>query len=221
MRLQDFSAFVLDMDGTLIDSGKYHARAFADAVLELCGYALAPHEHHEFFASHTDIFSLVLNKRHGLSLDPAVVLASKRRRMQEIFVAELFEGAGAFLEHWHGRIPLAMATNSPWSFVQPALRDAGIGHYFECIMTADEVVHRKPHPEIIERTVQRLGVDPLATLVFEDQLIGIEAARAAGTHVVAVDNGQPVDFPPEVVLRTWSGWLNNPEIPDGTPTAGL
>ena len=32
MNLADFQAFVFDLDGTLIDSGKYHAQAFADVV---------------------------------------------------------------------------------------------------------------------------------------------------------------------------------------------
>ena len=51
MILDDSDTFILDMDGTLVDSGKYHARAFAEAVLEQSGYRLADGEHHEFFAS--------------------------------------------------------------------------------------------------------------------------------------------------------------------------
>ena len=65
MKLEEFDAFILDMDGTLIDSGKYHARAFADAVLEQSGYTLTQDEHHEFFASHSKPFAAVLNKRYG------------------------------------------------------------------------------------------------------------------------------------------------------------
>jgi beta-phosphoglucomutase-like phosphatase (HAD superfamily) len=38
-------------------------------------------------------------------------------------------------------------------------------------------------------------------------LIGIEAARAAGAAVVAVDNGQPVSFPPGVPVLSWQGLL--------------
>ena len=70
MKLWDYEAFILDLDGTLIDSGKYHARAFADAVLEHSGYALTPSEHHEFFGSHSKWFARTLNERYGLALDP-------------------------------------------------------------------------------------------------------------------------------------------------------
>ncbi len=208
MKLEDFDAFVLDLDGTLIDSGKYHARAFADAVLEQSGYALTLGEHHEFFATHSTSFSNMLNERYGLSLNSEKVLAQKRRKMREIFVAELFEGAREFLELWFGRKPMALATNSPLSFVRPALEEAGIVKFFDYITTADEVENRKPDPEIFEITFQKLGADPLKTLVFEDQLIGIEAALAAGAQVVGVDNGQPVEFPPDIPVETWKELLS-------------
>ena len=203
MRLGDHAAFIFDMDGTLIDSERYHARAFADAVLEKSGYRLTPDEHQEFFGKHTTWFAGELNRRWGLSLVPEEVLALKRKRVREIFVAKPFAGAREFLDLWHGKIPLALASNSPLGFVGPALEDAGLMAYFDCITTADEVRHRKPDPEMISRTVQKLRSAPRQTLVFEDQLIGVQAARSAGTRVVAVDNGQPVDFPPDVLVLSW------------------
>ncbi len=212
MKLWDYDAFILDLDGTLIDSGKYHAQAFADAVLGQSGYSLKPHEHHEFFSKHSTWFAEDLNKRYGLKLDPEVVLKHKRERVQEIFVAELFTGAREFLELWHGKKPMALATNSPLEFVEPALKEADVWHFFDCITTASDVTHRKPDPEIIQVTVQKLQVDPCNTLVFEDQLIGIKAARAAGAKVVAVDNGQPVNYPVDVAVHTWSDLLKLSEL---------
>ena len=61
MKLWDFDAFIFDLDGTIIDSGKYHSRAFSDAVFAQSGYRLTSSEHHEFFASHSRRFSEVLN----------------------------------------------------------------------------------------------------------------------------------------------------------------
>jgi len=208
---ETFEAFVLDLDGTLIDSGKYHAQAFADAVSEQAGYRLTEGERHEFFAGHSTRFVPVLNERHGLSLDPARVLTRKRARVKEIFRAEPFSGAAEFLARWKGRVAMGLATNSPASFVLPALEAAGLREYFDAIVTSDEVEHRKPHPEIVERTVDKLGAKPEKTLTFEDQLIGIRAARAAGTGVVAVDNGQPVTFPPDIPVATWKTLLRMDE----------
>jgi phosphoglycolate phosphatase/pyrophosphatase PpaX len=212
MNLRDYEAFILDLDGTLIDSGKYHAQAFADAVLGQSGYALKPDEHHEFFSKHSTWFAENLNERYGLKLDPELVLEHKRERVKEIFVAELFAGARDFLEFWHGKKKMALATNSPASFVLPALEEVDVVKYFDCITTADDVTRRKPDPEIIEVTVQRLGVDPLKSLVFEDQLIGIEAARSAGARVIAVDNGQPVNYPVDVAVHSWQSLLKLSEM---------
>lgn len=212
MKLWKYDAFVFDLDGTLIDSERYHVQAFADAVLEQSGYRLTPDEHLEFFGKHSTWFAAELNVRHELSLVPEQVLAQKRERVQEIFVARLFEGARRFLDLWFGKKPMALATNSPFAFVGPALENADLIRYFDCITAADEVTHRKPDPEIVERTVQKLGVDPLKTLVFEDQLIGIQAARSAGASVVAVDNGQAVDFPSDVAVHTWRELLNFSEV---------
>ena len=203
MKLQAYDAFIFDLDGTVIDSENYHARAFADAVLSQSGYRITPDEHREFFSKHSTWFAEELNQRHGLAMKPDEVLAHKRRRVLEIFEAKPFAGARAFLELWMGRKPLALATNSPLSFVGPALEEANLIKYFDVITTADEVTHRKPDPEIVERTIQKMGADPLNTLVFEDQLIGIQAAREAGACVVAVDNGQSVDYPVDIAVHTW------------------
>jgi len=155
IKLTTFEAFIFDLDGTLIDSEKYHAQSFADAVLELSGHKLKPEEHREFFTTHTTIYTEVLNQRYGLGLDPQEVLLRKRARVKETFRAELFDGAREFMEFWHGRVPFGLASNSPMNFVRPALEEAGIFHLFDCITTASEVNRRKPDPEMVEITVQK------------------------------------------------------------------
>lgn len=212
MKLCDYDAFIFDLDGTIIDSEKYHAQAFADAVLKQSGYRLTPDEHLEFFGKHSTRFAEELNERHGLSMEPERVLTQKRRRVQEIFEVKPFADAREFLERWFGKKPMALATNSPLEFVKPALEKAGLIRFFDHITTCDEVVHRKPDPEIVKLTVQKLRSDPLKTLVFEDQLIGIQAARLAGAPVVAVDNGQTVNFPEDIPVRTWRELLKSMEI---------
>ncbi len=212
MKFQDYDAFIFDLDGTLIDSGKYHSRAFADAVFEYSGHVLTPAELLEFFGMHSTWFAGILNERYGLSLDPEQILAFKRNRVKEIFVAEPFSGARDFLEHWKGKKPLALASNSPLSFVEPALYEADLIDFFDVIITSDEVTQRKPHPEIIEIAAKKLNVSTSKILVFEDQIVGIEAAQAAGANVVAVDNNQPMNNPIDIVVHSWAELLNLSEI---------
>ena len=207
MNLTDYDAFIFDLDGTLIDSGKYHAQAFADVVLEQSGYTLSSDERLEVFASHSLSFCPILNQRHNLTLDPDAILVAKRARVREIFKADLFSGARDFLDKWHGLRPFGLATNSPLGFVRRALDEAGISPYFQSVTTADEVKQRKPNPEVFEIAFRKLGVVPGEVLVFEDQLIGIEAAQVAGAQVIAVDNGQSVEFPTDIPILKWKELL--------------
>ena len=102
---------------------------------------------------------------------------------------------------------MGLATNSPISFVEPALREVGLWNYFDAITTASEVTRRKPDPEIYEKTFSKLNVLPSETLVLEDQLIGIQAAEATGAFVIGIDNHQGVQFPQNCPLFSWKALL--------------
>jgi sugar-phosphatase len=59
------------------------------------------------------------------------------------------------------------------------------------LVTADDVVHGKPHPEPFLEAARRLGVDPRRCLVIEDAPKGLEAAKAAGCFTLAVVTTTP------------------------------
>jgi beta-phosphoglucomutase len=54
------------------------------------------------------------------------------------------------------------------------------------MVTGDDVRRGKPDPEVFLTAAERLGVDPLRCVVFEDAVAGVEAARAGGMRCVAV-----------------------------------
>ena len=59
------------------------------------------------------------------------------------------------------------------------------------LVTVDDVVHGKPHPEPFLEAARRLGVDPRRCLVVEDAPKGLEAAQAAGCFTLAVVTTTP------------------------------
>jgi len=59
------------------------------------------------------------------------------------------------------------------------------------MITADDVINGKPFPEPYLKGAALLGFVPEDCLVFEDTPAGISAARAAGSHVVAVGSTYP------------------------------
>jgi beta-phosphoglucomutase len=187
--LDEYKAFIFDLDGTLINSEKYHADGFEYAVEFLSGYRLTPAERREFFESHTHLFTPVLAARHGLKLDPAEVLKHKREHVERCFKTEILPGAPAFIEKWRGRMRMALASNSPRFFVKQALVEARLIDLFESVITADDVTVRKPDPEMYILTLKNLGLAPDDVMIFEDSPAGVAAAQAAGCAVVMIENG--------------------------------
>ena len=81
---------------------------------------------------------------------------------------------------------LGVATAANWENVEFVLQGIGLRDAFDTIVTADDITRGKPDPEIFLIAAQRLGVPPERCLVFEDALMGIEAARRAGMDLVAL-----------------------------------
>jgi HAD superfamily hydrolase (TIGR01509 family) len=86
-------------------------------------------------------------------------------------------------------IPKAVATSSGREFAREVLGRCKLLDRFEFILTAEDVVEGKPHPEIYLRAAERLGNAPERMLVLEDSQYGCAAGVAAGALVVAVPGG--------------------------------
>lgn len=83
-------------------------------------------------------------------------------------------------------IPCAVASSSQRSHVQTWLDRTGIGDAFAAIRTRDDVVSAKPAPDLFLAAAEALGLSAPETLVLEDSLNGLRAARAAGAPCVIV-----------------------------------
>lgn len=66
------------------------------------------------------------------------------------------------------------------------MNKASINKYFSLIFTREDVKEMKPNPEVFLKVVEELKVKKEETLIFEDSLVGVEAAQRAGIEVVAV-----------------------------------
>jgi len=86
-------------------------------------------------------------------------------------------------------IPKAIATSSRLNFVTSVLGRFELAPRFQFVLTAEDVVDGKPHPEIYLTAARRLGFPPAQILVLEDSANGCKAAVAAGTIAVAVPGG--------------------------------
>ena len=93
-------------------------------------------------------------------------------------------------------VPKAIATSSRRELVDPCLQPFDLERRFQFILTAEDVAHGKPDPEIYLTAARRFGVPPAEMAVLEDSRNGCLAAASAGAFAVAVrsEHNQQYDF---------------------------
>lgn len=177
------------MDGVLVDSMPYHVRAW-EVYLERLGRD-ARELNERMHGKHNDE---LLREVFGAELreeDVKRMGAEKEALYRELIAAELegalIAGARRFLTAQAGRAK-AVASNAEAANVNFVLDGAGLREHFRLALSGDDVKRGKPDPEIYLRAAAGLGLEAGECLVFEDSQTGIDAARAAGMRVVAINS---------------------------------
>jgi len=189
-------AVVFDMDGVLIDSGAHH-RAAWQALLEEIGEEPAHPEPWRLTIGRPseEAVPLLLNRR--LSDYEVRQLARRKRNLYVDFARAglvTVPGVSRFVvDLARRRVPRAVGTSASGYDVHHLLARAGLLRYFDVIVTADDVTYGKPDPEVYLLAAARLRVAPERCLVFEDSLVGVQAARRAGMRAVGVTTAHTED----------------------------
>ncbi len=183
---QPFAALIFDCDGTLADTMPGHFAAWV-AALRAGGGDITE----ERFYANAGVTSAAiidaLNRDFGYGLDVAQTVEAKEQLYVEGLhqVAEIKAVADIARAH-AGVVPMAVASGGLRSVVHATLDAVGLRELFQAIVTAEDVVHGKPAPDIFLQAAAQLGVAPEDCIVYEDGDPGIVAARAAGMRVVDV-----------------------------------
>jgi pseudouridine 5'-phosphatase len=182
-------AVVCDLDGTLIDSERVFAEA-ARRLLSLRGKELEI----EFMASiqgtpGRDALPR-FRERYALSEPIEELTAEYKRHFYETLAGEwppLMSGALELLDRLEAHcIRKAIATSSRLEYVKTVFGPHGLIDRFDFVLTADDIAHGKPHPEIYEKAVARFGVSASDIVVIEDSVAGLRSANEAGVRCVIV-----------------------------------
>ncbi len=86
-------------------------------------------------------------------------------------------------------VKIGCVTNKASEFTLPILRDLGIGDYFETVLCGDMVEHKKPDPQPLLQSAEKLGVSPSASMMIGDSMSDVKAARAAGFSIICMSYG--------------------------------
>jgi HAD superfamily hydrolase (TIGR01549 family) len=185
------TAFVFDLDGTLVDSVYQHVLAWQEA-LEVAGIELAVWRIHRRIGMSGGLFVGGLLRETGRPVDAAMVdelqrahAEAYRRRAGGV---RLLPGARELLAHLTGlEVRWAVATSGLREAAQPTLDllevPAGVP-----VVTRDQVAHAKPDPDLFLAAAQRLGADITDAVVVGDSvwdLLAARRARALGVGLLA------------------------------------
>ncbi|WP_323745323.1 HAD family hydrolase [Paludibaculum fermentans] len=182
-------AFLFDMDGVIVESTVLHTRAW-ELYLSRLGI------------DSKGIMARMLGKRNdqivhdifGPDLPEHEVFrhgADKERLYREMMApvlqSQLVPGVVEFARAAHALgVPCAVATNAEPLNVEFVLEGAGLAGCFQTIVDGYQVARPKPDPEVYLTAAGRLGVNPANCVVFEDSPGGMQAAQAAGAHLVGL-----------------------------------
>lgn len=83
-------------------------------------------------------------------------------------------------------IPCAIGSSSIRKNIEVVLEGSPIFPLFKAIVAGEDVQNGKPNPEVFLTAATRVSVPPTRCVVFEDALLGVEAAKRAGMKTVAV-----------------------------------
>ena len=131
--------------------------------------------------------ALCLLLRSAQALSYETLVAEQETKKAELQAeAKVITPVADFARRVAGTHPVAIASGGPGPVVRRSLELAGLDVLFKVVVTADDVVHGKPSPDMFLLAAELMGVPPAECLVFEDAEPGMRAAEAAGMKWVRV-----------------------------------
>ncbi len=182
---------IFDCDGVLVDSeilaAKIEAKLLTDA-----GYEISHEEMSERYAGMTwKQILLEVEKSAGIPLSASLI--DRSERLVDLALAnelDMIEGADRAVKRI--KLPKCICSNSSSERLKISLTRTNLMRFFEPhIFAAYEVGTKlgKPDPNVFLYGAAQFNADPARTIVIEDSLPGVRAARAAGMRVIGFTGG--------------------------------
>jgi beta-phosphoglucomutase len=193
-------AVIFDFDGVITDSEILHLRAFNQSLVPY-GVEISTKDYYTNYLGFSDFDcykALIDNDR--LKIDKQQIegiIKKKSKIFEELTRTEgrTIDGVHEFLQMLEdNNIPMSICSGSLLTEIEVMLEGSGLRRYFAEIVSAEQVKKGKPSPEGFLLSLKKLNQkshSPIAAkecIVIEDSYWGLQAARDAGMHTIAITN---------------------------------
>src|ERR1700744_2407273 len=183
-------AFIFDLNGTMINDMPFHTKAWMKPLNdELGGNFTWDEVKAQMYGKNPEVLVRMFGPERFTLEEMNALSYAKEERYQQEYLPQLalLPGLADFLEKAHqAGIPMAIGSAAIPFNINFVLDNLNLRHYFKAIVSADDVVLSKPHPETYLKVAGQLNVNPTDCLVFEDVPKGAEAAANAGMDCVVL-----------------------------------
>lgn len=187
-----YKVVIYDCDGVILDSIESNY-IFYNRVMDYLGRAPLDRSNMEAKrVLHTYSFNNVMEYFFAGDdrRDEALQFAKTIRYRDLMPYMSMEDGLVAALDQLKGKTSLAICTNRATS-MEMIIEDFGLTGYFECVMTASQVVNPKPHPEPLFKVLEHFGAAPGEALFIGDGEVDMLAAKGAGIPFVSYKSHLP------------------------------
>ncbi|KAA9325961.1 HAD family hydrolase [Adhaeribacter soli] len=182
---------IFDMDGVLLDSEPLY-RNMNQVLFRELGAEITEEEYEAFIGISATKMWQYIKEKCGLPQTVEELKAlEKERKHQTLLQTNLAPTAGivAFLDHLKQTgHTLALASSSLQKNIGLILSKLDIAHYFDLIVSGEQVANGKPEPDIFLKAAAHYNQPPANCIVIEDSRNGVQAAKAAGMFCIGYYN---------------------------------
>lgn len=186
--IKNKKAYLFDLNGTMIDDMQYHIKAWHRILNELGANISLERMRDECYGKNNELLDRMFPGRFTEEEKNRMSLEKEKQYQQEFKPhLKLLPGLDIFLEKAHqAGIKMAIGSAAIMFNIDFVLDNLNIRHYFEAIVSADDVKDSKPNPETYLKCATALNIQPQDCLVFEDAPKGVEAALNAGMESLVI-----------------------------------
>lgn len=180
-------ALLFDLDGTLIDSERLNAIAYSEAIALFGAKVSLDYVLQSIRGRHWSIFLPEILLEHNVDADPKIIAELKKTIFSEhVGSLEFNLPLINLIDSMKSKLKIGLVTTASRNSVESIDKKHPFLDKFDCIVTGDDVVNRKPDPEAYILAADKLNLCPHECLIFEDSDVGCSSARAFGGFVIRV-----------------------------------